>query len=320
MILILFGVFVVLLAITISIVSGLKYWSTQPETAENLFIEMANVESDVKIPSRAVDILVPLGRYSKTGNNQKIGGLIDRVYAVVLENRKKTFSERMKQVNLYDPLYILDALTGDKLDVTHLLQSGMLEITDHFFSKNATDKSEKGRKARNIICCAMGHYINMLTFLLDPDKPEYALFLEDDIEPPPSDFKERFNSALVEAKKANFDIFYFSYTMETSPLEPGDDINKYSEGYKYIWPMHAPYCAGAYILSRQGASKILERAFPMKLAIDMLLIDLIKSKVLRAYGMKRRLFDQDKKHIRSSLGSSTNYRQFRNAHLQNITS
>lgn len=245
------------------------------------------------------DELHALGQYISTPlKKTKLFGIIDRIGAIVLSERLQSFQTNMARVGLTNQIYILDAIKGETLKNSNTV---------------LYDIKKKSMKP-NQIGCALSHLRLLQDFVDDDPTAKYIFIMEDDLKPLDDIQMKLFEAGMKELiqKVGDFDLFYLSYTIEDKYISKMEDIEKIQKetGLKYIWKMNGCLCASAYVISKKGAVKILATALPVTKHIDKVYQEGTKNKSLIAYGMICRIFDQDKKNIKSTLGHSTNYYQF----------
>lgn len=129
--------------------------------------------------------------------------------------------------------------------------------------------------------CFISHYIlwNIIVKL----KHQYTLILEDDITFTISNqqIDKIINEIINLQSVKDFDIFYLGYCVDENS-EPIDNIQNFNI-HKSTWP----WCTYSYILSYNGAIKLLDYFNNNKSTgpIDQILVDLINRKIINSYSI-----------------------------------
>ena len=169
----------------------------------------------------------------------------------------------MKKSELNDlKLADLDDMISEKL----VLQDW---LDDSLARKKYIKPINKGR-----IACHLGHANILMQFLKSDQK--YALIFEDDLNISLNKkvFKSKLDKILSNIPE-DAEIVYLSYCFEVcQKLEKINNI--FSKAYR-------PLCRHMYLVSREGAIKILRHTFPMHSSGDRMIGMLIKNKVLNGY-------------------------------------
>ena len=277
-----------IVVILITILPFPQYWSKMKNIGEHANATNIDIHDELR----------KMGKYvsTPTTKNTKLFGIIDRIGAMVLPDRYFNFQSNMSNIGLYNQMYILDAIRGENLEEKTALY----------------DKTRRSMKP-NQIGCALSH-LKLIQDFVDDSTVNYIFIMEDDLKIITMNEMRLFEFGFKEliAKIPNFDIFYLSYTIEDRSVPNIQEVEKIQKetGLQYIWKMNGCLCASAYVISKKGAKKILERALPVTEHIDKVYEKGIRDGFFLAYGMISRIFDQDKKNIKSTLGDSGNYFQF----------
>jgi GR25 family glycosyltransferase involved in LPS biosynthesis len=132
----------------------------------------------------------------------------------------------------------IDAVDGLNLNIQELVNSNII-----------IQKPPEYILKRGQIGCSLSH-INAWNLFIKSNY-NYGIFFEDDIEINKQFFDETFSNTLSELEKITFDWCYLS--MGRSDTYDGIKLNK----YLYI-PSYVGYGTYAYILSKEGANKLLK--------------------------------------------------------------
>jgi GR25 family glycosyltransferase involved in LPS biosynthesis len=177
--------------------------------------------------------------------------------------RKETLLEELKFIPGLN-YKIIRAVTGD------VLPSIADMIKNKTLSPVFTDPV--GLLTRNIIATALTHQKAYNTFL--SSEYDSCLILEDDARFTKKFYKYIYNGKLEkinkDIKNSDYDIIYWgrsNYADERKIAHTG----KYSEHLNHTELNIDYYGAHAYQVSRQGATKIMEQALPVKFPADVLL-------------------------------------------------
>ncbi len=177
--------------------------------------------------------------------------------------RKETLLKELKFIPGLN-YKIIRAVTGDVLpSVSDMIKSKTL-------SQVFTDPV--GLLTRNIIATALTHQKAYNTFL----SSEYnsCLILEDDARFTKKFYKYIYNGKLKkinkDIKNSDYDIIYWGRSNFADEREIAH-TGKYSEYLNHTELNIDYYGAHAYQVSRQGATKIMEQALPVKFPADVLL-------------------------------------------------
>ncbi len=188
------------------------------------------------------------------------------IYVINLKKdveRKENMIKQLEQNNLkYE---ITEAVNGSELDLEKLKKENIIKVTYY--------QLKKGQYG-----CYLSH-INIWKKFLETDK-KYCLVLEDDAILC-ENFNMKINHMIWELNKLdvskpinNIDIIYLIPNTLCKNIFSEDECNRTLEGpniRNVRKPLHLGYCAGAYIMTRKGAEKLLNYAIPMTLAIDVLI-------------------------------------------------
>jgi GR25 family glycosyltransferase involved in LPS biosynthesis len=201
----------------------------------------------------------------KFSNNNDFG-----FYVLYIPKRYDYIKNVMNKVNII-PNFIRgpkkDKLIYDKLVLENLVSQSWLD--DSKAKKKYVKPINKGR-----IACHLGHAKILTKFLKSGQK--YALIFEDDlnISIDKQEFRSKLQNILSNIPE-DAEIVYLSYCFEVcQKLKKINNI--FSKAYR-------PLCRHMYLVSREGANKILRETFPMHSSGDRMIGMLIKNKILNGY-------------------------------------
>ena len=190
-------------------------------------------------------------------------------YVLYIPKREKYIKNVMNKIGL-KPQYILGPPKAE-VDREELYKEGM--ISKVYYDKNK--KEEKGE-----IAVYLGH-ISILREFLKSDK-QYALIFEDDIFLPKKEEEQkemgRKINHLIDNLPHDAEMVYFGYCFEdckkAKPYEGNPELFNHAV---------VPVCLHSYLVSREGARKLLEMIIPITEGIDVVILHLIRKKKINAY-------------------------------------
>ena len=186
------------------------------------------------------------------------------MYVLYIPKREKYIKDIMNKLN-FNPEYVKGP-DKNKLNLKQLKKDGFIN------NRKIIDGQ---------IACALGH-LDILNKFLKTNK-KYALIFEDDIKIDDYNEKSTKIKNLINNIPPDADIVYFGYCFENCSNE-----YKYN---KYFNKSVNPSCTHLYLVSRNGANKIINNIKPFKYGIDFHYIDLIKNKTLNSYSANNKYFD-----------------------------
>ena len=145
------------------------------------------------------------------------------------------------------------------------------------------------------VACHLGH-INILKEFIKTSK-EYSIIFEDDIyidDNQLDDVKIKLTSIINNIPK-DADIVYISYCHEYC---------NYTKKYNDLFTIsHRPLCRHFYLVSKNGATKIINNTLPMYDNGDIMYANLIKNNILKAYNVNHEYFNiiQNREVLGSNL-------------------
>ena len=222
-----------------------------------------------------------------TVGNYSINKYFDKIYVIVLEDRRKYIKDVMNKYNI-DAEYI-DAILKKNVNKKQLITNNILDVNN---------QCERIRKPilDGQIACHMSHCKVLSKFL--SSNSENCLIFEDDVLEPKYDLKymEYIIENIYKTLPSDYDIIFFGKCWEMCKMT--HNVNKFLD------KCYKPYCRHAYSVSRKGASKILEMTIPMKMSGDQMISNLIKQNKINAYSSIPTLFYQNRKEIGSKIGNN----------------
>ena len=221
-----------------------------------------------------------------------ISRYFDKVYVIVLDERKKYIANIMSKYNI-NPIYV-DAILKSSINKQKL-------ISDNVLSPNNYRETDGNPLLYSQIACHQSHCKVLSNFLSSNAKN--CLIFEDDISEPKYDLKfiDNVLANLYKSLPDNYDIVYFGKCYEF--CDKVININK------YLGKCYRPYCRHAYSVSRKGAEKILKMTIPMKMAGDQMIAKLIRENKLNAYSSIPTLFYQNRNDLISTLNNGDDARE-----------
>ena len=198
------------------------------------------------------------------------------MYVLYIPKREKYIKDTMKKLK-FNPKFIKGP-DKNKLNLKQLKKDGFIN----------NRKIKDGQ-----IACALGH-LDILNKFLKTNK-KYALIFEDDIKIDDYNEKSTKIKNLINNIPADADIVYFGYCFENCS-------NKYKYN-QYFNKSVNPGCTHLYLVSRNGANKIINNIKQFKYGIDNHYLDLIKNKTLNSYSANNKYFDltQDRHNMDSEI-------------------
>lgn len=288
-------IYLALLLAAVAWLTWLRYKEpNNPATPENL-IGNEN-ERAIAQNSPIIDWIKERTEFWAPGANEsvKFGGVIDRVYAIVLPSRKEKFEERVKPSGILEGIWELKAMPKDKLPYDEMIKKGI--ITEGFFKSY----DNKGR-----IACHMSHLACIIHFLASG--LDNCLILEDDSVPLDNKLKDHIKNIYEMGLKENpgFNMIHYSYNFEPSKLKWTHPNPQDHAPGKTTVELTAPLGRQAIWFTKESAKIVLLNTLPMNGPGDVGYRTLIKDKKLKTIGPLIRVFNQDQKAFKSTLGNDT---------------
>ena len=214
-----------------------------------------------------------------------------QTYVLYIPKREKYIKNVMMKIGL-DAKYILGP-PKDKVNRDKLLKEGML-------SKKYYDMNKKEEKGE--VAVFLGHMNILKEFLKSNNK--YALIFEDDIFLPKKEKEQKEMGKKINNLIYNIpeeaEMVYFGYCFE--------DCKK-SKPYKGTSKLfnHAvvPVCLHSYLVSREGARKLLDLVIPLTEGIDVAILYLIREKKINAFTVNKEYLQvlQNRKDLGSDISN-----------------
>lgn len=190
-------------------------------------------------------------------------------YVLYIPKREEYIKNVMNKIGL-TPQYILGPPKAE-VDREQLYKDGIM-------SKSYYDRNKKEEKGE--VAVYLGH-ISILKEFLKSDK-KYALIFEDDIFLPKKENEQKEMGTkinhLINNLPHDAEMVYFGYCFEdckkSKPYEGNPDLFNHAV---------SPVCLHSYLVSREGARKLLDMIIPITQGIDVVILHLIRQKKINAY-------------------------------------
>ena len=174
-------------------------------------------------------------------------------------------------------------------------------VTEKLIADNLITKEYASRYFFNTgrVACHLGH-INILKEFIKTSK-EYSIIFEDDIyidDNRMNDIKIKLNAIINNIPK-DADIVYISYCYEYC---------NYTKKYNDLFNIsHKPLCRHFYLVSKNGATKIINNTLPMYENGDVMYSNLIRNNILKAYNVNNEYLNiiQNREVLGSNLKNGT---------------
>ncbi len=223
--------------------------------------------------------------YTDIESKTMIHQLVDKVYVVCLDKRRKYIKDIMKKYNI--KVKIIRAIPKDILN------------RDELIDNNIIDKDCELNIGR--IACHLSHIKTLKKFLSTDGQS--CLIFEDDLKPPDPNinYHEKIKY-IVNSVPYDYDIIYFGrcwdHCEHDIEIVPG------------VVQSFFPQCRHAYITSREGAKKIINYTLPLgKWPGDYSIANLIKDKTITSYAATPPIFFQNRSEIGSELNNKDSLRE-----------
>jgi glycosyl transferase, family 25 len=174
------------------------------------------------------------------------------------QDRKNALVRELQEqgINVEKYVHRIEAVHGATLNLNTLRQNGTLS------APNLT---------RGEVGCYLSHLAAWTRFLSRKDQ-KYAVIFEDDVTFINDPFVARLESAIqsLESQNITFDILFLSRNYYGEKIHPGfwQGPTLAPDVYQ---PINIAGGAQSYVLSREGAQKLLDKAKPIHLPLDMML-------------------------------------------------
>ena len=212
-------------------------------------------------------------------------------YVLYIPKRKKYIKDVMNKIGL-EPKYIQGPLK-DKVDREKLFKEGML-------SKKYYDMNKKEEKGE--VAVFLGHVSILKEFLKSDNK--YALIFEDDIFLPKKKEEQKEMGKKIKHLINNLphdaEMTYFGYCFEdckkAKPYERNPELFNHAV---------VPVCLHSYLVSREGARKLLDLIIPLTEGLDVAILHLIRQKKINAYTVNKSYLQvlQNRKDLGSDISN-----------------
>ena len=209
---------------------------------------------------------------------QTINNYIDDVIIITLPERKIYIKNVMDKMGIYFKTF--NAITGNILNTDTLIKKGIL-YKNHNFKNN------------NEIACALSH-LTVISNFLSSGKNSICVF-EDDISYNPDHFQQ-IKKVMTEVPN---DYEYINLSKCWAHCHSQINVSESVSITKHSM------CSSAYIITRQGANKIIKNAYPIKDPVDIYFSSLMGDPInLKFYSSNPRIFTQSRTTMSSSLDNN----------------
>ena len=189
-------------------------------------------------------------------------------YTLYIPKRFKYIKNEMNKIKI-SPKYIRGP-DKNKLKLQALIDDNIIKQKWYSDTVNNTKYIKPYNNGR--VACHLGHINILKEFLKTSEK--YAIIFEDDIKFKDNEIKNKIKT-IINNIPEDTDILYFSYCFEY--CDKVQKINNiFSKAYR-------PLCRHFYLVSKNGAKKIIANTLPMFSSGDRMIGHLIKNKVLNGY-------------------------------------
>tara|TARA_Y100001970_G_scaffold293968_1_gene445198 strand:+ start:10207 stop:11037 length:831 start_codon:yes stop_codon:yes gene_type:complete len=212
-------------------------------------------------------------------------------YVLYIPKREKYIKDVMNKIDI-DAKYILGP-PKDKVDREKLFKEGMLSKTYYDMNK----KEERGE-----VAVFLGHVSILKEFLKSNNK--YALIFEDDIFLPKKEEEQKEMGKKIKHLIKNIpeeaDMVYFGYCFEdckkAKPYKGNPELFNHAV---------VPVCLHSYLVSREGAKKLLDLVIPLTEGIDVVVLHLIRQKKINAFTVNNKYLQvlQNRKDLGSDISN-----------------
>ena len=191
-----------------------------------------------------------------------------KCYTLYIPKRYTYIQSEMNRVGII-PEYIRGP-DKNTLEVNDLIQKNIIKHKWYSDTVNNTNYIKSYNNGR--VACHLGH-INILKRFLNTNE-KFAIIFEDDIKFKDINLKNKILK-IIENLPKDIDILYLSYCFEYC-----DKVQKINEIFSKAY---RPLCRHFYLVSRNGARKIISNTLPMFSSGDRMIGHLIKNKILNGY-------------------------------------
>ena len=182
----------------------------------------------------------------------EINSVIDSIYVISIPKRKKYMNDLLNYFNIKNAVFI-DTVMKDTLNVDKLIRQKLLR-SDYKKSEEMAKKNNPKFQGLNNgrIACHLSHMKTLKTFLQSNNKN--CLILEDDLEM--SNRDDVINNFVDVVQSLPSDWEYVNLGRCWDYCHKDKPVNK--------WLVKSPksLCRHAYIVTRNGAQKILDYCLP----------------------------------------------------------
>ena len=243
--------------------------------------------------------------------------LLILIFAYIFKRNKDPFlvyRSNLDKINTYNSLSLLNSYVDNvkviclperetyiknilsKNNITFEIFPAILKSNlkiDVLYANNILDNSNKLNTGE--IACYLSHLEILKTFL--NSNYDTILIFEDDLKISYDNLNKINLKKSLENIPSNFDILYLGKCWE---------ICSKTEPFNSYWnTTYSPSCLHSYILSRKGATKILNLSYPIKIPFDNVISRNIRKNKLIGYSLKKSIFYQNRENIESLLEHGT---------------
>jgi len=226
--------------------------------------------------------------------NLSINDVIDSVYIIAIPKRKSYMERVLRYYDIRGDF--IDTIMKDTLDKNDLVSKNLLHY-DHVNQEKNFKKKESHFSGLNTgrIACHLSHMKALKTFLKSDH--QNCLIFEDDIKM--SD-KKNVITKFVETIKSLPEGWEYANLGRC-----WDECYREKKVNDYLVRSTRPLCRHAYVVSRNGAKKILNYCLPMKgYPGDHQYAEMVRKKILNAFSSKKQVFFQNREALGSNLNNT----------------
>jgi GR25 family glycosyltransferase involved in LPS biosynthesis len=211
----------------------------------------------------------------------RINDAFDIVYVIALPQRISYITNVMNKMGIKFVLF--PAIHKDNIDIKTLLANGTMNIPNTFHNKSD-------------ICCSLSHLSVVKNFFNDT-RYKTACIFEDDVVLD-TEYEKKLSENIKDLPK---DWEFFNMGRCWSDCYIDKKIGSVASSIRML-------CTHSYAITKNGAKKILKKAYPMYNQIDAYYSRLQYTQNLKMYGSSPRIFDQDINE-KSTLGNDDDKRE-----------
>ena len=212
-------------------------------------------------------------------------------YVLYIPKREKYIKNVMNKIDI-DAKYIKGPPKAN-VDREQLFKEGML-------SKKYYDMNKKEEKGE--VAVFLGHVSILREFLKSNNK--YALIFEDDIFLPKKEKEQKEMGKKIKHLIKNIpteaEMVYFGYCFEDCKK-----AKPYKNNPSLFSHAVVPVCLHSYLVSREGARKLLDMIIPLTEGLDVVILHLIRQKKINAFTVNKDYLQvlQNRKDLGSDISN-----------------